>query len=78
MELPYAVVPLLFFQEPRTDGKGPNPTRFEHPTPLNRQRNWSFRSNRSENLDHRRHQNKNSYVDPPNNISQDNDQVCSV
>ncbi|VDK68068.1 unnamed protein product [Litomosoides sigmodontis] len=64
-----------FDEESRADGKDSNPTRFEHPIPLNRQRNWSFRSNQSENLDHRRRQNnKNSYVDLSNNISQDNDE----
>ncbi|VBB26689.1 unnamed protein product [Acanthocheilonema viteae] len=61
------------------DDNGPSLTSFEHHSPLNRRRNWSFRSNHSENFDHRRHRNNRSNrVDRANNISQDNNQdLCA-
>ncbi|VDO20070.1 Uncharacterized protein BM_BM6808 [Brugia malayi] len=55
------------------DGTGLSRTSFDRRSPLNRQRDWSFRSNQSEDFKHCRHRNnKNSCIDRTSNIPQDN------
>ncbi|VDM20894.1 unnamed protein product [Wuchereria bancrofti] len=57
------------------DGIGLSRTSFDRRSPLNRQRDWSFRSNQSEDFKHCRHRNnKNSCIDRTSNIPQDNNQ----
>ncbi|EFO27510.2 hypothetical protein LOAG_00974 [Loa loa] len=57
------------------DGNDLSRTSFERRSPLNRQRNWSFRSNQSEDFVRPRHRNsKAGRVGRVSNMSQDNDQ----
>ncbi|CAG9540846.1 unnamed protein product [Cercopithifilaria johnstoni] len=56
----------------------PKPASSERQSPLDRQQNWSFRSNQSENFDHRRHRNnRGSRVNRANNKLQDNQDLCA-